>query len=351
MRLLGLAAALLLALSGATALARTPPTVWISPDDDSPDYGELFARPDLWAGARAQIDVFKFPPSHLDKRPPAADGNFNDLVRLGAFRKLKEWGIDVAVEAPSVKDWDCTGVAGARRTTLAFIRSVASAGGNVKYVANDEPLSAGIGYCHLSMEETAVRAAAYARQLQADPSISTDAPGMMIGEIEPYPSFSVEQLTQWVRALERNGYKPAFFHLDVNLTAVDLRGPKMDFPGDLRALRTFLRGEGIPFGIVFWPGRDPVPSDKAYFEDVISYARRVNAAIGRPDQMIFQSWVRRGSTRCEVRGQCVERNHWLCAPPDPPYCGRRSVPLNLPELGPNAFTLTRLVDETLSIMR
>jgi hypothetical protein len=351
MRLLSLAAAVLLALSGATALARTPPTVWISPDDDTPDYGNLFAHPEQWATARSHVDVFKFPPSHLDKRPAAANGNFNDLVRLDAFRKLKQWGIDIAVEAPSVKEWDCTGVGGARLTTLNFIKAVASAGGNIKYVATDEPLATGPGACKLSLEETAARAASYAKQLLADKSVATDAPGLMVGDIEPYPSHSAEELMRWTRALEHNGYKPAFLHLDVDVNDVNIRGPKLNFFGDMQALQKFLRGEGIPFGIVFWPGKDPEPSDKAYFADVISYAKRIHVAIGKPDEMIFQSWVGRASARCVGGAHCGADNKFMCAPPDPPYCGKRSVPLNLPESGANAYTMTRLINETLAIMR
>jgi hypothetical protein len=350
-RIFGLAAALCLLLSATAAPAREPPTVWLCPDADSPDYTDLFAKPQLWAATRAHVDVFKFGPDAVEPRQAAVAGNYTDLVRLDAFRKLRQWNIDIAVEAPSVKGWDCTALGAAKAATIRFIKAVADAGAAIKLIAMDEPYVGGPGVCHLSLDETAARTAAYVKALQTDAAVATMAPGLAVGDIEPYPGRSVDQLVQWTRALERHGYKPAFMHLDVDVNDVVHRGAKLNLKADLQSLAAFWRGEHIPMGIIFWSGADPVPSDEAYFNHVVDWAKMVHASIGKPDQMIFQSWVTRGSARCVAGVRCNKANNFLCAPPDPPSCGRRSIPLNLPDSGPRVYSQTRLIAATLAILK
>jgi hypothetical protein len=70
----------------------------------------------------------------------------------------------------------------------------------------------------------------------------------------------------------------------------------------------------------------------------------VHAAIGAPEQSIFQSWVPRSSTKCTAGVPCSEANKWRCTPADPPYCGKLSMPINLPENNPSVFSHTRLIN-------
>lgn len=350
-RIVGLAAALLLLLSASAAPAREPPTVWLCPDGGSPDYTELFTEPQLWAATRPRVDVFKFSPGELEPGQKPATGNYADLLRLDAFRKLRKWNIDIAVEAPSVKEWDCTALGGAKAATIRFIKAVADAGAAVKLIAMDEPTVNGLGKCHLSLDETAARTAAYVKALETGDTIATMAPGLAVGDIEPYPGRSVDQLVQWTRALEQHGYKPAFMHLDVDLNYVVALGAKLNLKADLQSLAAFWRGEHIPFGIVFWSGFDPEPSDEAYFNHVVAWAKEVHAAIGKPDQMVFQSWITRGSIRCVAGVRCDKSNKYLCAPPDPPDCGKNSIPANLPDSGPRVYSQTRLIAATLAILK
>jgi hypothetical protein len=45
-----------------------------------------------------------------------------------------------------------------------------------------------------------------------------------VGDIEPYPYFSISELEQWIAALEAKGATPAFFHLDVDREAARVGG-------------------------------------------------------------------------------------------------------------------------------
>jgi hypothetical protein len=329
--------------------ARSGPgtTIWFAPDGDTPDLLDLFKRPNAWAKTRTQINVFKFSPSQVASSSPSMVNTYADLAKVDAFRKLKEWQISIAIEAPAVKEWDCTGKQAARMT-IEFVKNVRAAGGSTHFIAMDEPLVSGFRRCHLTFDETATRTAAYVKAISSDKSVKTTVNELEFGDIEPYPSYTIDQLKQWIRALESNRFKPRFFHLDVDLNNVDLH-PKIDLAGDLRALKVFLQEQGIPFGIIFWSGHDPESSDKSYYDHVIGYVKRVYLAIGKPEQSIFQSWVLRVSSTCSAIHPCSAKIT-RCSPSDPNYCGMRSVPLNLPENAAETYSHLRLVNESALIL-
>jgi len=347
---------LFLTLTASAAWAREPAAVWFSPGPETPDYTDLFSKPQLWPKARQHVDVIKLGPNQAFARA----GQANDLAalqRVDAFRKMQQWNIDIAIEAPAVKEWDCSGQGNtkdprvhgnAEAATASYIKNVFTAGAHVKFVAMDEPLRSGFGDCHETIDQVAAKTAAYVKTLRSDPNMAAWAPGLAVGDIEPYPSYRIDQLIQWTRTLERNGFKPAFFHLDVDVYDVNFRGNKLNFNGDMRALQSFFNAEGVPFGIVFWSGYDPEPTDASYYNHVVSWAHRVRAAIGVPEQSIFQSWVRRSSIKCTAEVRCGRANHWMCSPADPPYCGKSSMPINLPEHGPSSHT--RLINAVTELL-
>jgi hypothetical protein len=345
-------------LTVSAVCAREPAAVWFAPDPETPDYTDLFTKPQLWPKARQRVDVIKLGPGQAFTRADVT----NDLATLqgvDAYRKMQQWNIDIAIEAPSVKEWDCSGrgdtkdprVRGnALATTLSYIKNVFTTGAHVKYIAMDEPMRLGMRDCHETMDQVAAKTAAYVKTLRSDPNMGTWAPGLTVGDIEPYPSWTAGQLIQWTRSLEQNGYKPAFFHLDVDVTDVEVRGPRLNFNGDMRAIQSFFKAQGIPFGIVFWSGHDPEPTDASYYNHVVSWAQRVHATIGAPEQAIFQSWVRRSSIKCAAGVRCDKANNWMCSPADPPYCGKLSIPINLPENNPSVFSHTRLINTVIEML-
>ncbi len=342
---------LLLLISPGFAKGRTE--VWFSPNSQAPDFTDLFDQPQLWPRARGLVDVFMFAPDNVSTSQPGPVNGYGALRARDVFRKLNAWHIATAIAAPSVKEWDCSArgnrqdprVKGnALATTQQFIGNVHDAGGAVRYIAMDEPLSSGLGLCHQSMQETADAVAGYVTALRSS------NPDVAVGDVEPYPSKTLSQLEEWVGDLQTSGFTPAFFHLDVDSHNVTIQGSKLDFDGDLKALKRFLFTHGIPFGIIFWGGYDPEASDESFYRHTADWAARVIAATGRPDHAIFESWVTRAASRCSTGVACNRPNNWLCGPSDPPYCGMRSVPLNLPESGQAVFSATKLLDATMATM-
>jgi len=344
--LAGLAAAsLLAAMSPAMALERRD--VWLSSDDNTPDMLDLFRHPEMWARARERVGVFKFAPQHVNPGNMSARNSYVALRQVDAFAKLRRWGIRLATEEGAIKGWDCTGTTRAALLTANHIADVNAAGGLLQVVAMDEPLSGGKAACGISIDEIAKRTAAYVAAVRASKEAKTAGEAPEFGDIEPYPSIPVPVLIEWVRALEAHGFKPAFLHLDINVHYLDLH-PEIPVAADLRILARFFHDAGIPLGVIFWSGYDPLNSDHAYYDHVMDLARRVKAAIGQPDQAVFQSWVTRSPIACSRSEPACAKQP--CSPADAPYCGEKSIPLNLPDNDPAAFTQTRLVRDVLALL-
>lgn len=321
-------------------------SVWLAPDAESPDFMQMFSRPDSWPKARSQINVLKLLPRHFN---PDATGinTFNQLKEVGAFKKLASWGINVAVEEGAVKEWDCTAQKAAQ-ITIQHMKNAELADTTIGLIAMDEPIVSGAISCKLSLGEIAARTAAYAHSVKTAPERGDGRTVPLVGDIEPYPSQGAEAIFRWTKLLEKLGFKPSFFHLDINVHYVDVH-PEVDMAGDLKKLSDFFHQESIPFGIIFWSGYDPLSDDRDYYNHTMTLVRSVKAAIGIPDQTIFQSWVIRSPESCWSRNEpCLPQD---CKVSDGPNCGKRSIPFNIPENAPNLFTHTRLVNDALRELR
>jgi hypothetical protein len=265
------------------------------------------------------------------------------LEQANAFHLLAQWNIKLAIEVPAIKPWDCNGQKAAQMT-LQFVDNVRKAGGNVQYLAMDEPYVSGFLYCKEKMEETAKKTVNYLRE------IKKAAPQIQVGDIEVYPYFNVNQLTSWLNALQQNGATPAFFHLDSNVHRIDV-SPNISLSADLGSLKTYLHSRNIPFGIILWSGYNPEPTDEAYFNRTMLWTNRVHTAIGTPDQIIIQSWILRSSPRCTDTDPSCYPDKLRCTPSDPSGCGEKAVPVNLPENDPSVYSHTRLINQILNTLR
>jgi hypothetical protein len=320
----------------------TPVEVWFGPDNDTADFLDLFRYPQLWNNARSKVSVLKLGPQQVDGRKGAQVNSLSALTNVNAFRVLRSWGIRLAIEAPAIKKWDCTGKK-ALEYSLRLIDNVENAGGTVDYISMDGPLVNGIRACGDTVETAAIKTADYMKEFALQASKTG------VGEIEPYPFNSVNQIQRWVRALAGTGVKPAHFHLDVNVHFVDIH-PDIDVRSDLQALKRFFESQNIPFGVIFWSGYNPAPTDEAYYRRSMAWVTKVHAAIGAPDHAIFQSWVFRSSPRCtDTEPECIPPK-LTCTPRDPPGCGDKSVPINLPEGSPIVFSHTRLINDAVSVI-
>lgn len=322
------------------------PEVWFSPAGASVDLGKMFSDSSSWKEARSKIDVFELGPGEVDAIVDGRHGAEQSLVQVDAFRKIERWGMATAVGVPALKEWDCA----ADRTASISEQSIVNvygAGGSVQYIDMDEPLVSGLGInkpvCHLAIAETAAKVAAYVDAVRTSRRVA-DGQRLKFIDTEAYPAIDVATLETWLHVLQHYGFKPDGFNLDVDVTnAMSRPGGRTKLAADLKKLQSFTRSQSIPFGIIIWSGADPVPSDKVYYDDAISWARLVHAAIGTPDRILFVSWVK----RCGNAEHCKDVNLG-CPTTGVGGCGQMSVPVNLPDNDPTTFSHTRLI---LDVMR
>ncbi len=313
--------------SAPSPLAPTPVTsnlVWFGPNMGSTDYPELFTKPEQWSEARSRIDVFKFHSQNLlyyDCKI-CGDNNLSAFVPVQAFRKLSDWGLATGIDVGAVKEWGCTGTREFEVTKTA-VENVRSHGGSVNFLVMDEPFlggewaPTGSKPCGFSMEQSADVTAKFMNLVKGT------YPDILVGNTEPYPYFSITELEQWIEALEARGSAPAFFHLDVDFWRAGVEGQNL--ASDLQTLSQFTLTHGIPFGVIITSAWNEAETDRDFYNSTMDWIGMVKAAIGKPEQVIFNAWQ------------------------GPAPSGAHEVPINLPEYDPTVFSHTRLILEGLEM--
>jgi len=289
--------ALLSGILAASPLAATPTLpvladrIWFSPGPGTVDYLQLFANPEQWTRARSVISVFKFYVQHIQTPAPSIVGpnTYDAFVRAGAFRKLTSWKIKTAMEAGSVKEPWCTpdssGMDASIRSSLDAIKAIEDAGGQLSYLAMDEPWVSGrASVCGgPALEPTADRVATYMS------AVGRAHPTLRIGLIEAYPFSSAEAIETMVQLMRARGVPPAFLHMDVDWHRLQPN----EFARDMKRLQGFARSLDIPFGIIIvgYNGE----ADALYTFDAGGLTGLIADTFqtwdAMPQQIIFQSWV------------------------------------------------------------
>src|SRR5205823_5995789 len=257
------------------------------------DYIRLFEHPEEWPRARRLVSVFKFYQQHTLMPPDSIVGpdSYDALVRAGAFRKLKQWRIETAIEVASVKEFFCTpdarGMNESIAATLASVRAVEAAGGSVSYLAMDEPFVSGRArLCGgPALEPAADRVATYVS------AVRSTLPTVKTGLIEAYPFSSEGAIESILDLLASRGVAPAFLHIDVDLAAI--RAGRDDFTRDMRRLRDASHGRNIEFGIIIWGNNGD--ADVLYALDAERLIESLTSTFtswqDMPDHLIVQSWA------------------------------------------------------------
>jgi hypothetical protein len=293
------AAALLTAVLGivaapapaVSALPVSADRIWFSPGPGTVDYLQLFTNPERWTRARSVISVFKFYVQHTQTPAPSIVGpnTYDAFVRAGAFRNLASWKIKTAVEAGSVKEFWCTpdssGMEASIRSSLDGIKAIEDAGGQLSYLAMDEPWVSGrASVCGgPALEPTADRVAIYMSAL------ARAHPTLKVGLIEAYPFSGAEAIETMVQLMRARGVPPAFLHMDVDWHRLQ----PGEFTRDMKRLQGFARSLNIPFGIIIvgYNGE----ADALYAFDVGGLTGLIAETFqtwdAMPEQIIFQSWV------------------------------------------------------------
>lgn len=267
------------------------PQIWLAPLDPivrpfnhtqgPSDFFELFLPSAPWSVTAAHVNVFKLYPQLI------ALGSEADLSR--AFQDLRRRGIAVALEFGAMTDTAVCGrgVEGYNGGQLHLVaQKIRRLGGELTYLAMDEPLWYGAHFtgnngCHSTIDTIA-------RDVGANIKALRDVfPDIHVGDIEPVPQNDISswssEVLQWTKAFEREtGKKLAFFHVDVLW--------RRSWEPWINALHAHLSASGIPFGVIY-NGNMGDNSDAAWLAHAAEHFQEFEDYNGRPDQVIFQSWM------------------------------------------------------------
>ena len=251
------------------------------PDEPPSDFLQMFTPNAPWERTAAGVRVMQLPPAFVLRTDKAT------LARI--FRDLDRRHIALGVQFGWLHGEPGTtggkGIEGFSHPGSAALmaRIVKAAGGDLRYVAMDEPLEFGHNYsgpnaCHYSIAQTAQVVAEGVAEVRAV------FPDVQIGDTEPVGSQDPTwpgQIRQWLAAYQSATHTPlAFLHADIQWNQPWLQ--------QVPPVKQAAHQAHIPFGIIY----DGVgSSDRAWTDGAAMRFQQIEATPRlRPDQAIFESW-------------------------------------------------------------
>lgn len=281
-----------------TARASTAPEIWLSALEPQwravlhyppNDWDELFESDAAWSTVARHVQVFEVSKRFVMEAPPA------ELARVFGF--LRAHNIKLALQGTPLFATQACGLGveghGAPHDMKEEAERIRHAGGEVTYIAMDEPLFYGrfLRYfpfrgdrkvCDLSIKEMAAQTAAKIVEVREV------FPEVQIGDTEPFGIRADhtdewnDSLRQWIDAFKISTGKPlAFLQADIVWR-------------DPSAMTDFAAGvgialqAGIPLGVIY----NAAPSAKDWIVEATQNLQKVEKEMNiHPRQAVFQSWT------------------------------------------------------------
>jgi hypothetical protein len=213
--------------------------------------------------------------------------NTRDSDLQSAIEDIKSRHLELALEiGPLVRSADCkpkTESYGNPGETEAILQKIRRNGGDLRYIAMDEPLFYGHrdpGGCHLSAADLAQQVA------KSVASMRRIFPQLQIGDIEVLNADLqwTEELAQWANAYRAAVGEPlAFLHADVDWSELAMR--------NLVPLAAELKQLHIPFGIIYNADAS-VTSTLEWTQSAERHFVEIESVLNvHPDAVIFQTWT------------------------------------------------------------
>lgn len=267
---------------------RTQPTVWMGVPafDNGKHLRELFEKPDTWQQTRKAIDVLSYADHQLNRQ-------FTDDELRAWFSQMQQWHCKFALEVGAIKPWGVTGAQTFQKQQPKWDRFLAL-GGNIHAISMDEPLIC----CRKHINKTddyAVKETANFIAL-----VRKHYPEILIGDIETYPSISLEDHYWWIETLEKrlaemNVRGLDFYRLDVNWVTFTLRNTGTW--REVKELERHCRKRELPFSLIYWAAGYPalnrknLAGDSTWYVSIMQQGYDYALVDGAPDQYVIQSWL------------------------------------------------------------
>lgn len=277
--------------------------IWFSPNLDSNDYRSLMQFD--WNQSR-EVQVFKFHSGNLNDSGFGGN-NFTEFSAMDGFRRLKSYGLEIAIEAGAIKkytdgnpDW-CNGKVWtkAAQDYIQKVESQLNPGQIVDWLHIDEPLYQTKDGCLVTFDQAVSITSQYIK------TIKSSRPYIKIIDIEPYPAMTVEEIKSWVNSLISSGAPLDGLTLDIDRSRVDI-GSESE-KKKLLDLAVFIASKKIRFGMIYWGIR--TESNQVYVQDVLNFY--VDTAYLRPyvQDTIFQNWHPSQNGQLDIPSNLINANN------------------------------------------
>ena len=274
---------LLLGVSMIFSFGTEASEVWLSGDvATQPDYSDVFTPNAPWQQAARIVRVYKTSMTVLLR---ASDYNVRQMIV-----DLQRRGIALGLEAlmipnptPSVCGMNVEGYSAPGTMKLVSDR-VKRLGGDIQYIAMDEPMHFGHQYSGKNSCHSEIRTIANAVAVNVM-AVRSDFPDVKIGDIEVLGGNTpLQDVMQFATAYRTAVGAPLdFIHFDIDWNYVL-------WLTTLRSFEASVRKAGIKVGIIYNGGT--AQSDISWTAQAERYIKQIEADRSMvPDQAIFQTWV------------------------------------------------------------
>lgn len=252
------------------------------------DFMELFKNDAPWGQASRHVHVFKFSNQFLSWLDD------DQLVAIVQDLARRQIALGMESLAQSVVDQPACGQNvegyGNPQDAANIAAKIHRAGGDLRYIAMDEPLWNGHFYsgtnaCHSSIANVAERVGSVLSEYRRT------FPNVVIGDVEPFPSLSSQpnwegDYKNWVRAFGQTvASSLAFLHIDVDWNSGD-------YAAAIKGAVAVAKASGLKVGIIY-NGSDNAQSDRDWLDQANAHITFVEKTLSiHPDHIIFQSWMR-----------------------------------------------------------
>jgi hypothetical protein len=255
------------------------------------DFMSLFSESAPWPKAAAKVNVF------LITKKFAIEAPDDEVKKL--IDNLKARHIALALQGVPLVATDACGRSiesyGPPHHMEAAAQRIKRLGGNIEYIALDEPLyfghafdgNANLHACHSPVDKLAEQTVASMNDVRKV------FPDVKVGDVEPFPVHHpdartwIANLTEWWDAYKKyNGAPFAFFQADLVRTTPDWRN-------QFEMAVAVVRRDGIPLGVIY-DGQPTDNSDEQWTANARTLCRTVEGQMRvTPDLVIFQTWTDR----------------------------------------------------------
>ena len=252
---------------------------------------ELAHRDSEWAQTRAKVDG-------IGTYSTLLNDDFSDEELKVIFGKIKAWNKLFALEVPAIKPELPNAAAGFAKVKGAVDRFVRM-GMRADHFAMDEPYQSLKNVMGKPLAYSADEVAGYVK------SVREAYPGVLIGDIEPYPSFTLAELEEWITQLNasliQRGTGPLdFFRLDVDWGGMNAGSYGRGSWKEVRALEEYCRAKKTKFSLIYWAsdyptvkgaGYQDIVDNMGWYCGVMSQGGAYASVGGRPDEYVVESWT------------------------------------------------------------